>query len=117
MNKRTLGVRFMLVDLLIFIAPIAATLTFLPQVIKAIRTKSVGDLSGGMMALSILGNMGWLANGLQTGNYALIISAICILILIQPLVYFKIKEMRQQSWGAAPFAKALAILTIFIDIT
>ena len=72
-----------------FFASILATLTFAPQVIKTWRTKNSKDLSAMMLTFSLLGNIGWLINGLSSGNAPLIFSGALISLLLMPLFYVK----------------------------
>lgn len=72
-----------------FFASILASMTMLPQVIKTVRTKNSKDLSAMMLTFSLLGNLGWLVNGLTYSNAPLIFSATFIIILLMPLFYIK----------------------------
>ena len=72
-----------------YIAAILATLTFLPQVLKTLRTRESKSLSGATITLSFFGNMCWLINGLAYNNISLIFSGIFIMLLLIPLIWVK----------------------------
>lgn len=63
-------------DLLMYaVGIIAATLTtssFLPQIIKAYKTKSMGDVSPYLMAVFGTGTMFWLAYGVFKNDWVII---------------------------------------------
>jgi MtN3 and saliva related transmembrane protein len=82
----------MKLDDLRFIGWIAATLTsigFIPQIIKAFRTKSAKDIAWGMLVVTLLGLLFWLSYGLVIKNAVIIAanaftsSTIVILILLK----------------------------------
>lgn len=75
-----------------FFASILASMTMLPQVIKTVRTNNSKDLSAMMLTFSLLGNLGWLVNGLTYGNTPLIFSATFIIILLMPLFFIKYRN-------------------------
>jgi MtN3 and saliva related transmembrane protein len=61
--------------LMAIIGVIAATMTtssFLPQMIKAYRTKSMGDVSPYLMAVFGTGTMFWLAYGIFKNDWVII---------------------------------------------
>ena len=75
-----------------YFASILASLTFMPQVIKNIRTQESRSLSATMLTLCFLGNVGWLVNGLVYNNLPLVLSAVLIMFLMTPLFYIKAKN-------------------------
>ena len=75
-----------------YVAAILATLTFLPQVIKTIRSGDSKGLSTATLALSFSGNLCWLLNGLAYNNSSLIFSGLFIMLLLVPLFYVKYKN-------------------------
>lgn len=48
------------------------TLSFLPQVIKVVRTRSVGDLSLPMFVIHVAGDFMWIAYGVMTQDVIII---------------------------------------------
>ncbi len=66
-----------------------SSLTFMPQVYQAWKTKSVGDLSTAMMFIVFFSTILWLVYGFGRGSLPVIIcnGIICLLSLV--LIYFK----------------------------
>lgn len=66
-----------------------SSITFMPQVYQAWKTKSVGDLNLSMMIIVFISTIIWLLYGFGRGLLPVIIcnGIICILSLI--LIYFK----------------------------
>jgi MtN3 and saliva related transmembrane protein len=66
------------------------SVTFIPQVYKVWKTRSVGDLSLTMMLIVLLSTLVWLAYAFALMLWPVIIanSIVCILSLL--LIYFKI---------------------------
>ncbi len=80
-----------------FFASIIATCSMLPQLIKTVRTRSTEGLSLMTLTLSFLGNLGWLINGLAYDSMALVFSGICLMAMIAPIIFIKVKnEMKMQ---------------------
>jgi len=71
-----------------------SSVTFVPQVIKAWQTKSVGDLSI-WMVLILIGNVStWLFYGIVKHDLAIIVANAIILSLSLLMLYFKITFKR-----------------------
>ncbi|MAH01911.1 hypothetical protein CMO87_01610 [Candidatus Woesearchaeota archaeon] len=73
---------------------VAATLTisaFLPQVIKAWKTKSTKDVSLLMFSTLIVGNVLWLVYGILIGSLPIVITNILIFIFASTILILKIK--------------------------
>lgn len=67
-----------------------SSVTFVPQVIKAWQTKSVGDLSIWMI-LILIGNVStWLLYGIVKNDMAIIIANSIILFLSLLMLFFKL---------------------------
>lgn len=73
------------------IAASLTTVAFVPQVIKAWRTKSTGDLSGLMMALFFSGVFFWMIYGIMLRSVPIILTNVFIFISYFILIYLKIK--------------------------
>lgn len=56
--------------------------SFVPQVVKTYRTRSVGDLSVGMYALLTTGAMLWLVYGLLIGDLPVVVTNAVTLVLL-----------------------------------
>ncbi len=79
---------------LIIFGLIAATLTtisILPQVIKAWKTKKTGDLSLAMYSLFCAGVLFWLIYGIVISDLPIILANTITLILACTVLYFKIR--------------------------
>ncbi|MFT3947051.1 MAG: SemiSWEET transporter [Agriterribacter sp.] len=69
---------------------VLSSVTFVPQVIKAWQTKSVGDLSIWMVFI-LIGNVStWLFYGIVKHDIAIIVANSIILFLSLLILYFKI---------------------------
>jgi MtN3 and saliva related transmembrane protein len=67
-----------------------SSITFIPQVVQAWKTKRVSDLSMGMMLILFSSTVIWLVYGFSRGLLPVIIcnAIICVLSLV--LIYFKL---------------------------
>lgn len=66
-----------------------SAITFIPQVLHAYKTKSVGDLSWGMLWIVFTSVIVWLVYGFIKGLLPVIIANGVILVLATVLLYFK----------------------------
>lgn len=78
-----------LVEIFGWLASIFTTIIFLPQLIKAFKTKMTSDISMGMLVLSVIGNGFWLAHASLSHNMPLIVCALLIIIISLTLMMFK----------------------------
>ena len=77
-----------------FLAALCTALANLPQVVKAWRTHSTGDLSLKMILLLGAGLALWVAYGLMRGDLVITIANLVSLALVMNLFAFKLKELR-----------------------
>ncbi|RXJ92856.1 hypothetical protein CRV00_11960 [Malaciobacter molluscorum] len=77
-----------------YLGALFATITFLPQLIKTLKTKETKNLSLLMIVFAIMGNIMWIIHGLSKDSFPLIGSSILILFLTIPLLYLKFKNIR-----------------------
>ena len=68
---------------------IMSSITFIPQVYKAWRSKSVGDLSLTMMIIAFTSTIVWLIYGISLNLWPVIIANTIICFLSLLLLYFK----------------------------
>jgi MtN3 and saliva related transmembrane protein len=80
------------VTLLGLVAGCCTTLAYLPQVIKAWRTRSTRDISLGMFSLMACGLLLWLAYGLLLHDVPLIASNLVTFAFAATILYFKLRE-------------------------
>jgi MtN3 and saliva related transmembrane protein len=78
------------IDYLGLFGAFLSSITFLPQVYKAYKTKSVGDLSAWMIAILMANVSTWLIYGIIRNDFAIIIANSIIMGLSLVMVYFKI---------------------------
>jgi len=81
----------MLEDVIGYIAGILIAISFLPQVVKSYKTKSVSDLSLWMILATLIGSGFWLAYGLLISSKPIMImnSIFTLIVLFQ--INLKIK--------------------------
>ncbi|HMU09220.1 MAG TPA: SemiSWEET transporter [Ferruginibacter sp.] len=80
-----------LAEILGLAAGTITSITFLPQVIRIWKTRSVKDISMLMMILLVLGTCCWLTYGLLMKDTAIIYTNILVLAMSLIMFYFKIK--------------------------
>jgi MtN3 and saliva related transmembrane protein len=69
---------------------VTGSLTFVPQVYQAWKTKSVGDLSLWMILILLLNVTIWLIYGITGKDRAMILANSIIMILSLLMLYFKL---------------------------
>lgn len=80
-----------LAEILGLAAGTITSITFLPQVIRIWKTRSVKDISMLMMVLLVLGTSCWLTYGLLMKDTAIIYTNIMVMAMSLIMFYFKIK--------------------------
>jgi len=78
-----------IITLLGFMAGTLTTISFLPQVHKAWRTRSAGDLSTAMLVIFALGVLLWLVYGLALRAAPIIVSNAVTLALVLTILAMK----------------------------
>lgn len=82
----------MLITTLIgLMAAICTTCSFLPQVIRAWRTRSTRDVSAWMFILLVTGNSLWLVYGTLIGDLPLVIANLVTLGLVGIILALKLR--------------------------
>jgi MtN3 and saliva related transmembrane protein len=85
------------IDYLGIFGTFLSSITFLPQVYKAWKTRSVGDLSAWMLAI-LMGNVStWLCYGIIKGDFFIILANSIIMGLTLLMVYFKVTFGKQKA--------------------
>jgi MtN3 and saliva related transmembrane protein len=77
-------------DYLGYIGVVTGSLTFVPQVWMAWKTKSVGDLSLWMILILLVNVLIWLVYGITGKDKAMILANSIILVLSLLMLYFKL---------------------------
>lgn len=81
-----------MITLLGLFAATCTTLSFLPQVIKAIKTKKTKDISLATYLLLFIGVLSWLGYGIFTHDLPLMLANIITFIFVLVIIFFKIKH-------------------------
>jgi MtN3 and saliva related transmembrane protein len=79
------------IDILGLLAGTFTTISFLPQVIKIWRTKSVKDISLAMFSIFSIGVFLWLIYGLFIDSLPVILANSVTLVLASTILVFKFK--------------------------
>jgi len=77
-------------DILGYIAAIGTTASFIPQVIKIYKEKSVKDISLGMYITFVIGIFFWLVYGFLLNSWPMIIANAITFVLSSIILYFKL---------------------------
>jgi MtN3 and saliva related transmembrane protein len=80
------------VTILGLVAGCCTTLAYLPQVIKAWRSRSTQDISLGMFLLLVGGMLLWLAYGVLLGDLPLIVANAVTSVFAATILYFKLRH-------------------------
>jgi len=83
-------------DLLGYTAAILATVAFVPQVTKTVRSRKTDDISVGMYILFCSGVALWLVYGLLVASGPLILSSFATLMLAGTVLVIKLKAGRSE---------------------
>ena len=86
---------FALDTLIGFAAAACTAFANLPQVTKAWRTHSTGDLSLRMILLLTAGLSMWIVYGTMKEDWVIIVANVVSLLLVLNLLFFKLKESRR----------------------
>lgn len=78
------------------IAATLTTLSFLPQVIQAWKTRSVDDISLTMYIMFTTGLAMWLIYGIMIKNFPIIISNVVTLTFAASILFLKIKSLKKK---------------------
>ena len=82
----------MLTDLLGYLAAVLTTFAYLPQAIKAFRTKSTKNMSLSMWTLMFAGISCWLVYGIRLGAGPLIVANGISFVLVGATLLLKIRN-------------------------
>jgi len=73
------------------VAGTLTTISFVPQLVKVLETKSAGDISSGMFFIFCSGVSLWLVYGILLGDGPIIISNTVTLGLASTILFLKVK--------------------------
>ena len=82
----------MIEDIVGYLGGIFIMISFVPQVIKSYRTKSVKDLSIWMVAATLTGTSFWIIYGILIKSKPVMIMNIIFLFVVSYQLYLKIKH-------------------------
>lgn len=74
-----------------FLAGILTTISFVPQLLKVLKTKSTKDISLAMFIIFTVGVFCWLVYGILSASLPIIVSNLIMVILASVILAFKIK--------------------------
>jgi len=89
------GLPDQLINVLGFLAGTLTTISFVPQVAKAWRTRSTGDLSLTMLVTFTSGVLLWLVYGVALGSTPVILANAVTLVLSGVLLALKLRRNRR----------------------
>ena len=81
----------MIEDIIGYLGGILIVVSFIPQVIKTYRTKSVKDLSLWMLIATIFGSVFWLMYGILISSMPIIVMNSIFSIIVLCQLYLKLK--------------------------
>ena len=81
----------MLVNIVGFLAAITSTISLIPQVMQMYKTRSVNDISIGMIINFVLTSILWIVYGVLITSWSDWLTNIFMLIFALVMIYFKIK--------------------------
>ncbi len=73
------------------LAGTCTTFAYLPQVIKAWRSRSTSDVSRGMFLLMVTGTTLWLIYGILLNDLPIIAANLASLVLTATILFFKLR--------------------------
>ena len=79
------------IELIGYFGSFLTSITFIPQVYKSWKSKSVGDLSTWMVLIVVTSTLVWLAYGYFINSGPVLLANSIVLILTLVLLYFKTK--------------------------
>jgi MtN3 and saliva related transmembrane protein len=79
------------VDILGYAAGAITSLTFLPQVIKTWKDKSVKDISLLMFVIAAINEVMWITYGALLNNWVIILTNIIVLAMSLTMIYLKFR--------------------------
>ena len=80
-----------MIEIIGYAAGFLTTLSFLPQLLKTLRTRSTKDISLGMFLIFVIGISLWLLYGIMLKETPIIIANSATLILAVPILLMKLK--------------------------
>jgi MtN3 and saliva related transmembrane protein len=84
----------MLITIIGLLAAASTSLSYIPQVRKALPSGSTGDLSSKTLAVLAAGLALWTVYGMLKGDYVIIVANAVGLALVSTLIGFKIRDAR-----------------------
>ena len=81
----------MLTDIIGYLGGLFIMISFIPQVVQSAKTKSVNDLSIGLIVATIIGTIFWIIYGILISSFPVIIMNSIFEILVIYQLYLKIK--------------------------
>ena len=89
-----------------FLAGLLTTLSFVPQVVKAYRTRSTNDLSLVMLVTFSIGLALWVAYGIITRQTPVVVTNVVTFVLVLVLLWVKLFRSQPSTQSAVETARA-----------
>lgn len=83
------------IELLGYVAAFLTTVSFLPQVIKTVKTKDTSGISLNMYIFFVIGIILWFIYGLQLGAMPIILANLFTGIMASVILFYKVAEVRK----------------------
>ena len=84
----------MIEDMIGYLGGFFIMISFIPQVIRSYKTRSVGDLSTGMILATLIGTAFWIAYGFLIDSMPVIVMNTVFGIIVLYQLYLKIRHER-----------------------
>ncbi|AOW20901.1 SemiSWEET family sugar transporter [Urechidicola croceus] len=84
------------IEILGLVAATLTTASFIPQVLKAWKTKSVENISLTMYLILLLGIILWFIYGIYVNSISVALANLVTAILVTLVIYFKLKYTNKQ---------------------
>ena len=73
-------------------AGVITVMSFIPQAVRAWRTKRTADLSAGTFVMLVVQSAGWTVYGLLLGQQPIIWTNVCVLLLTMAILAAKLRH-------------------------
>jgi MtN3 and saliva related transmembrane protein len=93
---RQIGTEDIVISLVGVAAAILTTSSFVPQIIKAYRSKTMDDVSRYLMILFATGTVLWMVYGLYKSDWVIVVANATATVFNAVLLYFKLSFKRKR---------------------
>jgi len=93
---RQIGIEVIVISLVGVAAAVLTTSSFVPQIIKAYRSKTMDDVSRYLMILFATGTVLWMVYGLYKSDWVIVVANATATVFNAVLLYFKLSFKRKR---------------------